>query len=109
MKVQCCSALCVTPVPKGCFVTPIIMTLSSAFMVFRIFGKGFLNRLGSDYRREGKKEVCTKVWTTGRTHTHIDCDMHTLSVLGIFLTKVRSHSPMYTTEGGQALATFHRS
>ena len=29
----------------------------------------------------------------------------TLSVLGIFFINVRSHSPMYTTEGGHAFAT----
>ena len=40
------------------------------------------------------------------THLCTDCGVHTLSVLGIFLTKVRSHSPTYTTEGGHALATF---
>ena len=41
-----------TLVPKGRFVTPTIITRSSGFMVFRIFGRGFLNLLGSDCRRD---------------------------------------------------------
>ena len=50
---------------------------------------------------EGEMGALTEVWGY-----EIKC---TLSVLGIFLTNVRSHSPMYTTEGAQALATFQRS
>ena len=50
---------------------------------------------------EGEMGALTEVWGYEIKRT--------LSVLGIFLTNVRSHSPMYTTEGAQALATFQRS
>ena len=81
--------------------TPSIRTLSSCFIPFTSLGKAFFTLLGSAciiilYNLALKAVDVSSVQSYAIT----------LSFLGTFFIQVLSQSPMYTTEGCQALATY---